>query len=100
MQNKQPFVEGDMGALKQCPDRDGELLIAILAFVQARAMGFATKLCRATDHAAMRANGTIRPKLAFQKLAGLVLENRVSLIATIGRPLYAEREYAIYRSGV
>src|SRR4051812_40190022 len=68
----EPLVERDFAVLKDCPHRDGELLAAVVAHVEAGARGRSANLGGA--HAlAVRANGTVRPMQLFQMLASLAL---------------------------
>src|SRR5665213_531535 len=68
MQDQQPLVERDMRALKHGADRDGELLLAALALVDAGAVfstlraALAVKLVSAADQPAMRAYWRIAPQ--------------------------------------
>lgn len=61
VRGEQPFVQPDMAALVERPDRRGEGLTALLAFVDAGARALAAQFGRRINAAAMRANRTIRP---------------------------------------
>lgn len=69
---EQPLIERDFGAFKDGANRDGELLAAFGALVQAGAVRLASKgfdLLRVCI-AAMRANGAIGPALRLKMNAG------------------------------
>lgn len=69
-----PLVERDLGALEDGADRDGELLAALSALVQALAVGLALKgaYLGRVGVAAMGADRAVRPAERLQVLAGLV----------------------------
>lgn len=76
-----PYVQRDLGALEDGPDRDRKLAAAVLALEQARTVGLALKavVIRAY-HAAMRAYRTVRPADILKPLAGLGCVFEVGLV--------------------
>jgi hypothetical protein len=58
MRCQHPFMKRDLAALEKCADRDRELLAAVAAVVQARAMAFAIECGIALDAAAMQVRRT------------------------------------------
>src|SRR6202021_1964847 len=67
-----PFRQRELGTLKHRPDRDRELLAALVALVEASAMLLALKLRHLIGGgAAVRADRTIRPDPCLKPLAGL-----------------------------
>lgn len=62
----QPLVKRNLGTLENCSDRDGELLAAIPAEIQARTVGLAVQLYVALKTPAMRAYRAIGPYLRLK----------------------------------
>src|ERR1700738_439406 len=69
----QPFAQGKMRVLEDSPDRDRELLVAVIALENARAVRMPLEPGYVLSSAAMRANRAIRPEDAFNRLAGFIL---------------------------
>lgn len=65
MNDLQPQVKWQMGRLEDGPLANGELPFAGIALVQADPGGFAGQATNAVGLTAMRADGAVRPKLAF-----------------------------------
>lgn len=65
MSCQHPFVQCDLGTLKDGSDRDGELLAAIAALEQAGAMLRTFKALALFCAATVRADNTISPTLRF-----------------------------------
>src|ERR1700730_1085168 len=72
----QPLIQRNVTAFEKGSDRDRKLLAARIALVPADAGG---DRGRCFKHSAMRANGTVWPKLRFEPFAGFgfVLKCRV-----------------------
>jgi len=75
----QPDVKLDLAGLEHSADRDGELLAALSALVQAGAMGGAGELVELVDHSAVRTDDAIGPAQTFKVRARgfFVLEVRL-----------------------
>ena len=71
MDGEHPFVQRDFRVLHHVAKCDGELLAAIVALVEARAVLASLQRCSAHG-AAMVAHGAIRPALRFKVLTRLV----------------------------
>ena len=61
----QPLIERDFAVFKDGSDRNGELLTASVALVQAGAGGLRREACNMAVFAAMGADGTVRPVDGF-----------------------------------
>jgi hypothetical protein len=62
-----------MRVLEDCADRDGELLMTVVALEDARPVRLTLKSGHVLDCTAMRANRAIRPQDALNRLAGFIL---------------------------
>src|SRR3546814_472104 len=80
MDGQQPLVQRHLGALKDGADGDGELLAAGTAEPQTGPRALALDAAGIVDHAAVRADRTMRPADGLKMLAGrlLSLETRCS----------------------
>jgi hypothetical protein len=80
VKSEKPFVQFDMGILKDCPHRHSERLAASIALAKPWPVAFAFKQFDFHRFAAMRANRSIRPAQFFKVLpcGGFIGENWVS----------------------
>src|SRR5574340_1185549 len=70
MNRHPPLAERNLGALKDCSNRDCELAFAVSAVVKARTRRLAFNVADLLYRTAMRANRTVRPQKRFHGFAG------------------------------
>lgn len=86
MRRREPFVQCNMTALVQRPDRCGERFTASVALVEPRAMRLALHEGRLVEGSAVGAAGSIRPNPCLKPLAGFgfVVEDGVRKVTGHG----------------
>ncbi len=75
----QPFMQGNVAILKDSADLYSKRFPAGIAFVNAYASAFAFQFTDTFDAATMRAECTLRPHAAFDKIVSGLLVLKVSL---------------------
>ena len=75
----QPQTKRNVTRFKDGADLDSEGLAAFVAFVDADASAGAAETARTVDHAAMRADNTIRPNARFDEIVGRLFVVKVGL---------------------
>jgi hypothetical protein len=73
-------MQADFGTLEHSSNRDGELIGARAALVDARTSGLALQLVVAVNRAAVGADNAVGPAQGFEVLAGLVRVLELRLI--------------------
>src|SRR6267142_1093225 len=68
----EPLAQRQMRILEDRSDGDAELLVAVVAFVDAVAVRLTMKLGGVAHRAAVRADGAIRPHDALDRLASFI----------------------------
>jgi hypothetical protein len=100
-QCRQPFRERDFAFLKNGFDRDGELLAAGIALVQAGTMHLAAKFGHTfTERAAMRAERTVRPDPRLEPVEQMLQPELRGLPIAVGGGVVLAASYEAKAFGI